>query len=328
MYTQPTALRSVLDAKYLEYCLSNQYDIGPWNECVYWLRGLNDTYRVRTPQGVYILRVYRREVGEGDAAYEMSLLTQLQAILDSKYTNVAEPIAQKDNSYYSVIDAPEGQRIAAIFRYIEGTENGLVDEASCFAFGRSAAELHAAMDRTTLDQPRYELDTRFLIDQPLERILNYIGEDHKEAPFLRQFAGVLKERIAAAASQGLDWGICHGDMHGNNNALEVNDQFIHFDFEWAARGWRAYDLAQVSARKRQQEEHKEKLWNALLSGYRSVRAFSEQDEAAVELFVIARRWWVMGLDVAFIHNDTGALDFTEDWLNGFVEEFRDTGMIS
>lgn len=62
------------------------------------------------------------------------------------------------------------------------------------------------------------------------------------------------------------------------------------------------------ARKRQQEEPKEKLWNALLSGYRSVRAFSEQDEAAVELFVIARRLWVMGLDVAFIHNVTGALD--------------------
>ncbi|WP_374016554.1 hypothetical protein ABU162_20140 [Paenibacillus thiaminolyticus] len=59
---------------------------------------------------------------------------------------------------------------------------------------------------------------------------------------------------------------------------------------------------------------------------RSVRAFSEQDEAAVELFVIARRLWVMGLDVPFIHNETGALDFTEDGLNGFVEEFR--GMIS
>ncbi|MFD3271116.1 hypothetical protein ACE3MS_13445 [Paenibacillus dendritiformis] len=48
-------------------------------------------------------------------------------------------------------------------------------------------------------------------------------------------------------------------------------------------------MAQVRARKRQQEEHKEKLWNALLSGYRSVGAFSEQDEAAVELFVINGR---------------------------------------
>lgn len=54
MYTQPTALRSVLDPKYLEYCLSEHYDIGEWDECLYWLRGLNDTYRVRTSNGFYI----------------------------------------------------------------------------------------------------------------------------------------------------------------------------------------------------------------------------------------------------------------------------------
>lgn len=327
MYNQPTALRSVLDPKYLEFCLSGQYDLGQWNECLYWLNGLNDTYRVRTAKGIYILRVYRHEIKESDVSYELSLLTQLTVLLKPEHTKVAEPLVKRDKSWYSVLDAPEGERIAVIFRYINGTENGLLDEESCAAFGQSAAELHSAMDQVILNQPRYDLDTNFLINQPLERIVNYIGEKHEAAPFLHQFASALKERVDAAVKQGLDWGICHGDMHGNNNALQENTHFTHFDFEWSGKGWRAYDLAQVRARKRQQADKLEPLWNAFMSGYRSVRSFSVQDEMAVELFVIARRFWVMSLDVAFLHSNSGALDYSEDWLEGFINEFRKTNIV-
>ncbi|KAA1180544.1 phosphotransferase [Paenibacillus sp. B2(2019)] len=322
MYTQPTVLRSVLDPKYLEYCLSKHYDIGQWIECLYWLRGLNDTYRVRTSNGFYILRVYRLAINENDVAYELSLLTQLKIVLNSVDTKVSEPIAKKDNSLYTVLNAPEGKRIAVIFRYLNGTENILHDEASCFTFGRSAAELHTAMDQVILNQPRYELDTNFLVTQPLERIVNYIGEKNEAVPFLHEFANALKEQILIASRQGLDWGLCHGDMHGNNNAFKEGSYFTHYDFEWSANGWRAYDLAQVRARKRQLEDQKEPLWNALISGYRSVRNFSAQDEMAIELFVIARRFWVMSLDVAFIESDSGALDYSDDWLEGFIDEFR------
>lgn len=326
MYNQPTALRSVVDPRYLAYYLSDQYDIGQWSECLYWLRGLNDTYRLRTSQGFYIIRVYRQEIKESDVSYELSLLNQLKAQLNSEHTKVAEPIVKKDGSWYTVLDAAEGKRIAVVFRYIEGTENGLQDEESCFAFGQSAAELHAAMDQVAVDQPRYDLDTHFLIDQSLDRIVNYIGEMHEATRFLQQFACNLKERIVAAAKQGLDWGICHGDMHGNNNAIEENKYFTHLDFEWSAKGWRAYDLAQVRARKRQHADKQEPLWNAVMSGYRSIRAFSAQDELAVELFVLARRFWVMGLDVAFI-SDNGAIDYNEDWLEGFISEFRKSHIV-
>jgi len=322
MYTQPIALRSVLDPKYLEYCLNKQYNIGEWKECLYWLRGLNDTYRVRTTSGFFILRVYRLAVTESDVTYELSVLTQLKSILSTTNTKVSEPIAKTDSRLYTVLDAPEGKRVAVIFRYIDGTENVLHDEESCIAFGKSAAELHLAMDQVILNQPRHDLDTNFLISQPFERIVNYIGEKNQAVPFLNQFVNALKERIDAIARQGLDWGLCHGDMHGNNNAFQEGIHFTHYDFEWSARGWRAYDLAQVRGRKRQFEDRKEFLWHALISGYRSVRGFSAQDESAIELFMIVRRLWVMGLEVTFIHNDFGVLDYSEEWLEGFMNEFR------
>jgi Ser/Thr protein kinase RdoA (MazF antagonist) len=328
MFNQPTALRSVLNPKYLEFALRDQYEIGTWEECLFWLRGLNDTYRVRTSTGMYILRVYRSEITENDVRYELSLLSQLKGILGSSvHTDIGEYIEKKDRSGYTVLDAAEGRRMAVMFRYIDGTENNLEDEESCYKFGQSAAELHKAMDHAVAELPRYELDTKFLIDEPLERIINYIGEKNEASTFLHKFARELKERIVVATKQGLDTGLCHGDMHGNNNAFQQDSQFIHYDFEWAAKGWRSYDLAQVKARKRQSGEQKAALWTALMNGYRSIRSFSTQDEEAVDLFIIARRFWVMGLDVAFIESDMGALDYGSDWLNSFIEEFRGTGIV-
>ncbi|NUU78145.1 phosphotransferase [Paenibacillus xylanilyticus] len=326
-FDQPTALRSVLSPKYLEFALSDQYDIGQWKECLFWLRGLNDTYRVKTSTGMYILRVYRTEVGEEEVGAELSVLSQLKAILNSSAcADVGEHLNKKDNSGYTVLDAPEGKRMAVMFRYINGIENNLQDEESCYAFGQSAAELHKAMDQVVLEQPRYELNTPFLIDQPLERIVAYIGESHEAVPFLHTFTQELKKRITAS-SDGLEWGLCHGDMHGNNNAFQQENSFTHYDFEWAANGWRAYDLAQVKARKRQSAEQKEALWKALMAGYRSIRRFSPEDEQAVDLFIVARRFWVMGLDAAFIESDMGALDYGDDWLDSFMEEFRETGIV-
>ncbi|WP_336774936.1 phosphotransferase [Paenibacillus sp. MMO-58] len=327
MTNQPMAVSSVLAPDYLMSCLSGQYELGPWTHCVYWLRGLNDTYRVQTEKGTYIVRVYRQEIGEREAAYEMALLGQLEELLAGTEASIAPPVRKVDGTCYSVIAAPEGERIAVLVEYAEGIENRLQDEESCYAFGQSAAQLHLAMDQVQLELPRRELNTEFLVEESLQRIIRHIGKEHPAAVFLREYANALKDRVASAAAEGLDWGICHGDMHGNNNAVETDGRYTHFDFEWSAPCWRAYDLAQVRNRKRQSAESKDQLWQALLAGYRSVRSFSEKDEQAVELFVLVRRFWIMSLDVLFVPTQSGALDYGEDWLNDFLEEFRSAGLV-
>ncbi|MFB9330285.1 phosphotransferase [Paenibacillus aurantiacus] len=328
MRTKLHAIRSIIDPVSLRECLQSDYDLGTWQQCILWLRGLNDTYRVRTERGAYVLRLYRPDIVEADVRYEIELLNRLALELEGRDTRVAAPAVRRDGRYHTVLEAPEGERVAVLFPYIEGADNALADEAACFAFGRSAGELHAAMDGMTPTAPRQPLDVHFLVQESLARILGYIGADHAAAPFLRAYAEELVARIEAAAAKGLDYGICHGDMHGNNNAFEAGGSYTHYDFEWAAPGWRAYDLAQVRARKRQSPGTKDKLWAQVLAGYRSVRAFSKSDEEAVELFVLARRLWIMGLDVMFIPSDMGALDYGDEWLDGFVQEFRDSGLVA
>lgn len=106
---------------------------------MFWLRGLNDTYRIRTTRGFYILRVYRHSIGESDVAYELSLLTQLNNELNSSSSKVSVPISKKDSPLFTVINSPEGQRIAVLFSYLTGTENVLHDEGSCYSYGKSVS---------------------------------------------------------------------------------------------------------------------------------------------------------------------------------------------
>ncbi|MDR9856212.1 phosphotransferase [Paenibacillus sp. VCA1] len=317
-------LRSVIHGDYLRQLLSPQYSLGPWIECNYLLRGLNDTYKVRTHQGFYVLRIYRVEVQEDQIQYELSIINKLSNILLDDTTQVAVPISKLDNSFYSVIHAPEGNRFAVLFQYAEGEENPLNDEDSCYLFGQSAAKLHHAMDQIKIGLPKHELDTDFLIRQPVERIINYVGKDHSQSEFLLDFANELCAIIERRIELGLDWGICHGDLHGNNNVQFKEGTCTHIDFEWSSKGWRSYDLAQVliSRRRHHPIDQANTLWNAIINGYRSVRHFSANDEHAVEDFVIVRRLWVMSLDVAFINSFSGSLDYGEDWLNGFINEFK------
>lgn len=325
MIDEALVLRSVINGDYLIRFLSDQYSIGPWIECNYLLRGLNDTYKVRTHQGLYVLRIYRVEVREDYIDYELSIINKLSEVLLNKTTQVALPIRKLDNSFCSEIKAPEGNRYAVLFQFAEGEEYTLNDEDSCFLFGQSAAELHLAMDRITVELPKHDLDINFLIRQSVERIINYIGKDHTQTDFLLEFANKLCEIIERRIELGLDWGICHGDMHGNNNVQFNEGIFTHIDFEWSCKGWRSYDLAQVliSRRRHHQIDQANTLWNAIIKGYRTVRPFSENDEKAVEDFIIVRRLWVMNLDVAFIHSYSGSLDYGEDWLNGFIKEFKE-----
>jgi hypothetical protein len=75
-----------------------------------------------------------------------------------------------------------------------------------------------------------------------------------------------------------------------------------------ATGWRAYDLAQVRARKRQPADTKQQLWDALLAA-----ALSETSPLRMN-----RR-----LNCSL----SSGFDYSEDWLEGFLNEFRNVSMV-
>ncbi|NEQ53984.1 MAG: phosphotransferase [Leptolyngbya sp. SIO3F4] len=92
----------------------------------------------------------------------------------------------------------------------------------------------------------------------------------------------------------LDYGLCHGDLHGEN-AHEYGGKVTHFDFDCCGFGWRIYDLATFKWVIRLLGKE-DRLWSSFLEGYRSIREISDLDLSLIEPFVVMRDIWFFGLN--------------------------------
>ncbi len=91
----------------------------------------------------------------------------------------------------------------------------------------------------------------------------------------------------------LDWGPIHGDMTGGNSTY-WNGKVIHFDFDFAGPGWRAYDLG-IFYWSRTIHGHGADVWQRFLRGYSSVRPLPRRDLSLVGAFAGVRELWLTGL---------------------------------
>jgi Ser/Thr protein kinase RdoA (MazF antagonist) len=98
---------------------------------------------------------------------------------------------------------------------------------------------------------------------------------------------------------GLEWGICHGDVHAGNAFIASPETVTLFDFDACGPGWHAYDLATM----RHNTVGHDGAWTSFLAGYRARRRIAARDLAAVPVFVALRQILLMGLRAAFVLNN-------------------------
>src|SRR5205823_11606868 len=142
------------------------------------------------------------------------------------------------------IDAPEGTRQAALFRYAAGpsirTENYTPGAAK--AFGVHVGQLHSAMDGFESTHRRFELSLDHLLVEPLAHVEPRLTHRAHDFAYIEAVAKRLRVELTKRIANGLTWGVCHGDLHGNN-ASWVEEVPTSYDFDCGGPGWRAYDIA-------------------------------------------------------------------------------------
>lgn len=316
---------STLSDKALTPYLRTQYNLRTILKTTYYLRGMNDTYLVTTTTDEkFIYRVYR-----GDWRKEYSEITfelELLRYLSQRGISVSLPIADIQGESIQTIDAPEGRRFGVLFTFAEGNERGMDNEEICNAFGKAVANIHLQSEGFTSDNARQKFDLDFLIDQSLNIIQD--GMEHRRDDFeiIREVGKMLHQALLNNPINQLDWGICHGDLHGNTNVSFTEDLVMtHYDFDLCGYGWRAYDIAEFRLAREVRLGHDpdqlERLWNAFVEGYRSVRALSEHDLMAVPIFVGIRQLWLMGLCLSDPHI-AGILDYGDEFIDDKLDYFK------
>ncbi len=285
-------------------------------QCEFLARGLNDTYRVRARDASYAFRVYRAGWRtESEIKFEIDYLLHLERAR----IPVSVPVQKLDGGYHSPFDQPEGRRHAVLFNYAEGKQQVEHDEAQARMFGLASARVHTASDDFTSANQRFQIDIAHLIDKPLAALLPTIENRPDDHSYIVELAAKTRRRLAAVVPE-LNFGLCHGDLHGANAAFDKANNVVMFDFDCGGAGWRSYDIAvyRWSAELR----NKAKNWEPFLEGYRSARSLCSADLEAVPLFVAARCIWILGLhsEVAYY---LGKNWMNDDYYNYWFKFMRD-----
>jgi Ser/Thr protein kinase RdoA (MazF antagonist) len=266
-------------------------------ECRFLVNGLNDTYVVKTAVDKYILRIYKSHWrNKEDILFEVELLNYLKM----KGIFVSSPVPRKNKEYLFGIDAPEGLRFAVLFTYADGGYSE--DEEKCALFGEEVARMHLVLDEFQSVRTRFEIDLTHLLNEPLRAIHPFLSHRPEDFNFLETLSVELRNRIENISTD-LDWGLCHGDLHGGNVHFNENT-LTQFDFDCGGYGWRAYDVSVFLWNKvmvKSKDGFENKSWTVFINAYQKIKPLSNTDLKAIPVFVAIRDIWLMGLHTGNAH---------------------------
>ncbi len=314
--------RSVLRADTLAQQVLPFYTLGDRVSCTFYQRGINDLYSVQTVQGRWMLRI--TAANGSDPAAVQSEIAMLRH-LDAAGIAVAAPVARQDGAYLTQIAAPEGERTAVLFDFVEGSPPEANNPVQARNFGAALARMHIAADRYPADIQRPLHDRRYFVDEPLARLRDFawFASYSAELAYIQEAAPALWTQAATLPQHTPVYGFCHGDAL-RGNALYGDDVTL-LDFDYSGLGWRVYDLATYLWLEiidgPALDWSKQAVHRALLEGYQSVRPLSAAEIEALPVFAALRQIFLFG--AAIKHAAAfGAAWMNADWLARMVEFIR------
>ncbi|MCL6604678.1 MAG: phosphotransferase [Paenibacillus sp.] len=314
---------SLLSKQALISHIKDNYEVQEPIHLKYFLKGMNDTYILETGSSKYIFRVYRADRrNKSEISFELDLLNYL----NENNVSVSIPISKKDGTLVNEFLVAEGVKYGVMFSFAEGNEKPIHAVEDSYLFGKSVAQIHKATENFRSEHIRDNLNLEYLIERPLNIIKLHMEHRQEDYNLICERILGLKQQLVMKIEEGLDWGVCHGDLHGNTNvAFADNGKLTHYDFDISGYGWRAYDIAEFRLAREIHSGHNkdevERLWDAFLNGYREVRDLSENDVEVVSIFVTLRQLWLFGL--CFSESEQiGVADFDDAFIDSKVEYFR------
>ncbi len=283
-----------------------EYSIPDPVECRLLNLGLNDTYVVIIRGGErYILRVYRHKWRTlSDILFEMDVLDQLH----TKGVSVSIPVRRKDGRLLGTVAAPEGERYVVLFTYAPGQAPAYDDDRQAYQYGKAVAAVHVGTEDFRSPHPRFVLDLEYLIHAPMNAIKPHLEHRPLDWSYLQNVAATLTDKLAAIPPQQLQWGYCHGDLHGWNAGFAEDGTVTLYDFDCGGFGWRAYDVA-VFRWSPINWEKQARLWPSFLRGYGERHRLPDADMETIPLFIGIRHLWYLGVHAS------NAQDFGWGWID-------------
>lgn len=300
-------LRSLPDPHALRTHLQERYDL-PFTGCTLIRSLVNDVYELTAADRRYVLKLYRTA---GWHPAEIRWEVELSAHLATSGLAVPRVQPLLDGALVGVLDAAEGARPFTLSTFVVGAKpRPPFDDELYRSFGHLVASFHDAADNFAPVDRRRPSDLRRRLDEPLAQVLPLVSPDDRE--LLSSLANAVRKKLDEYGEQGLNWGVCHGDVTLDNVLLTSDGLALH-DFDLSAEGWRAADLTGVAA-----TPH----WDAFTAGYTSTRILKDVDLAAIPWLAVVGDIFNLRFHLYDKPHLRGTESLTESWASGTLDALR------
>lgn len=285
---------SVLHPKLLGERVVKEFSLPPLESCVYFARGVNDTYLLRVEGAQYILRAYRHGWRtEGDIVFELAYLLHLH----NNGAPVSFPLPTRDGAMYTSVRAPEGKRHIAVFSFARGISPGEALSAEHAArLGAAIAQCHVCADTYSPSVSREPLTFTQIAEKTEKRLKPYFVEIAEDWDFIAALCDHLKQTEQLWPRSGPNWGFCNNDVSGRNVHFEGSNRLTLFDFDQCALGWRAFEIAKFFLYCRNAQIPLN-VQERFLHSYHCVRPIEDWERSVIPLCMIAAVLFIITINV-------------------------------
>jgi len=259
----------------------------------------NIVFRADTGCGSYALRLHRPGY---HSLEELNSEIALHDLVRSAGLDTPLALQQKNGEYYAQIDMPgsDETRYVGLCHWIDGIvledliEQSDSAEARIKAYrrlGRITATMHqhAACWSPPAGFKRHALDLDgFVGSRPFWGRFWEAGPATEEQRCeLARARQSLRGFLASLDKSKEYFGVIHADLHPGN-IMVAGDHVVVFDFDDAAFGWFLYDIATAVFDAWLYEDGFDETFEALVSGYSELRAFTDDMRRLIPKFLMAR----------------------------------------
>lgn len=234
---------------------------------------VHDVVRVTSGREEYALKMYAPAARDHDGVeWEVDLVTHLAA----HGVPVLAPI-EGVHGFVEKISLGEELRSSVLSPWASGAKPA-PNEETYLLLGRTAAAIHEGTQGFDSPIEREEYDPFLLIDDPLDRLSSQLASQKCED----RARAVGKRLLARLDGLTMERGICHMDLTLDNVHIHAGKMTV-FDFDSAGVCWLPMEPSGVLG------SSYAGAFAAWCNGYRSVRLWSDEEEAAVRIFALVNQ---------------------------------------
>ena len=275
---------STLSSSALSESIRESYGLGQ-TTCKYLLRGVSDTYLINSNSEKYIFKVYRDMHRSLD---EIKGEVELLNILKHNGAKVSYPINDLEGKQVQEFIAAEGPRYGVLFSYAPGKMQYDFTDDQLKIIGREMAFNHNITSGLHLNYERKAYNIETTVRKPLE-VLQPAFEDFEEGyNYLQSISEKTIRKLESMDVDTFSYGYCHYDYLPKNFHFDEENNLTVFDYDFSGKGYLVNDLMTFQVHyffhtiiKGMAKEDADITFQKAVSGYREVRALSEEELNAI-----------------------------------------------